>query len=355
MPYVDADKTLSDPAKVGRHFYILEHFLPDDFKLVRGNKSAKKLDQILKWSKDFSKNAHITAPLTSYRILHKHLCRRLPELKDKYIIFMTGQSVDLSQARPRWVCYDIFAERFRLSELQLKVLNDLDKEYYREKGRYAEKLEDIILFPIAPFAFPAEVARDEKSRLYLKYPFPDIFEDVNRELENKGGKKVNPQYLEKHLHEAAFPRQEPQTMLEEYSDPFLLDGFEEFGKKGNYKFSTLLYSPKGCKRVFIDKKIMSLEEQRSKEIKFEHYTFFNSQLLGMAYSTIFDKLDKKRIDIFAKQTSYVWQSLNFAGGKYEIRDFGGVLRNAKMPIEGESHQSAMACFAGKIKYYLYYG
>jgi hypothetical protein len=355
MPYVDADKTLSDPAKVGRHFYLLEPFLPKDFDLARGNKSAKRLDQILKWSRDFSKNVHITAPLASYRILHKHFCRRLPELKDKYVIFMTGESADLSQSRPKWVCYDIFAERFRLSELQLRIINNLDKEYYKEKGKHAEKLEDIVLFPIAPFAFPAKVARDEKSHLYLKYPFPDIFEDVNRELENKGGKKVNPHYLEKHLHEAPFPRQDAQTVLEDYPDQFLLDCFEEFGKKGNYKFSTLLYSSKGCKRVFIDKKVMSLEEQRSKEIKFEHFTFFNSQLLGLAYSAIFDKLGKKEIDVFAKQTSYVWHPLNFAGGRYEFRDFGGVLRNAKMPVEGESHPAALAHFAGKVKYYLYYG
>ncbi len=298
MPYVDANKALSDPVKVGRLHYILEPFLkkPIEFKAKR-----KRAQAILDVALEKMDDSHIISALKSYQLLNKSTFNLLKGLDFNKIcpIFTTSESLDPTGS---YVCMDIFSEHVVLGEKILQIENELYKEF-----GHSDK--QVLYLPVAPVLFPAITAYDN-DEVILKHPFPDIFENyVNPCLQSD--KPVSSISLERRL------------------------GQDLIGQKGIYQFKTLLFDSKSSKNVFVMRSGKTLEEIKDLERFIEDSVYVNKTLMANAYHNICEKLKlSKPITLYSQEGGYSGEIFDI--GKIEKTTLGQITRNLS-PLEAKTH------------------
>lgn len=321
MPYVDSNKKLSDPRKVGRLFYILSPLLPNKVEIKRGKFKENDLETVLSNSLKKSRDKRITGSVEGYRIYHEILVDKLALLGKRNVILVTGTTPDMGE-RPFHLGIDPFYQGARLWDEILKTVNVVDKELKEKYNIEAKSLENYTFIPVAPIVYPINVSRDNEN-LKLVHAFPEIFDEVNERFSGR-----------KHV---------PKIKLERTLD--------QEGGKGNWEFSTSLFDSHLAKFRYI---LPNYEAKLQKKISdlIEKSTYLNRQLLMNAYVTVFDKTGLNKIPVFAKKTSYVNNVFGLLPSEYKkiLDNFGGVMRNAELTSLAECDPSALNVLKGKIWY-----
>ncbi|MBW3012768.1 hypothetical protein KY325_04220 [Candidatus Woesearchaeota archaeon] len=185
---VHAGRVLSDPLKIGRLWYTISPFLPENIlELLEENclkihRARKHLGMLKHAIQLLGEHPMITNGVKVYRNFHEDVVaefRRAEQeeeknrelqslLKRRYILFTTAVSIDNSDSEPTLLGYDFFNNRSRLADL---LLNEL------EKIVLDVDLNDFALVPVCPVF---TMLSYEQTGPKFEHVFRDKINDISR-------------------------------------------------------------------------------------------------------------------------------------------------------------------------------
>ncbi len=352
MPHVDLSKKLSDPIKVARLLYVSKPFL-DGFEVRGAGKYTKEsLQENYERASRLMKNKRIVGSLESYVAGHEEIKKHLHRLRSRVVILSPGISVDNSEnMRPSYCGEDWVSERFRLSEEHLWMLNRLDQKWKKETGDYCYELEHLVFVYDSPFKIaPAIVKRvdvpvkatrvvsgleetiESERPLVLTHPFPEIFDIVNRQLEETQVKTISNILLSKSL------------------------GQKILGQKGLYESIDLLFDTSAAKKAKLNYATMDAGLVKHLEEEIERSCPLNVQIGAQSLRNYLKLLQPSKVWANSSKSSYIVKFIERARGiDFDfVGGFGagqGILRNADSQTAylRECHPSAISILTNKIE------
>lgn len=254
MVNVPTNRILSDPRKIGRHYFVIEPLLPEKIKFSYND---SKNQDLLSTAKEYSENKRMTGGVKIYRDLHERIRDELERLRERRVLFVNGICRDRSGEK---IGYDLYSTRNRSSDHLMDIVD-----------------EDWLVIPVAPFFSPCEVKEDMITHSYI-----DMIKTLNEKSKTKGLGQVS--------------KIRGETGM----------------KLGFYQFDESMYNTDQALQQ-IDRPDDYDPEKFKKEIG--DYVNFNKHLLASMYANIADMIPiEQEVEVHATKSSYAYQVLRLATG-----------------------------------------
>ncbi|MBD3259997.1 hypothetical protein GF371_05225 [Candidatus Woesearchaeota archaeon] len=341
---VHSGRVLSDPLKIGRLWYTISPFLPEnilellDENRLKIHRAKKHLDMLMHAIDLLRQHPMIASGVKGYRDFHEDVVSEFARaeeekekenelqsfLKRKYIMFTTAVSVDNSDSEPALLGYDFFNNRSRLADLMLnkleKIVLDVD-------------LNEFALIPVCPVF---TMLSYEQTGPKFQHVFRDKIRDISnfRELMERCGLGEVERFPNERLEKQGFS----QFHLKLY-DTKLAQKFAEYPKDKD---------PAQHKKLIKD----SVD--------------FNRHFTAMMFAYLIAKLDfptendrngdpVKQLDVYAGENSYAQKIIQhacaYAQKFYNVRaavTVWPIYAEGSRPMMRECESVAVSRFATRV-------